>query len=455
MVYKRFTTEVIIRIGLLLVNMICLAYIFARTDLFFTQVLLLLVLIIQVYNLIHFVSQTNRDLAKFILSIKHRDYSVTFQNQPINDPGFGELNQVFSEIIQSYQQAEAQRESQYQYFKRMLEQVNVGIISMKGNDEIFILNKAAQTILQIPEESSWQSLQKLRSSFTKSIEADVSQGSRLIELHIEGEVKQLSLRIDQVVLLGQPFRIIIFQDINYEIEQKEIEAWHKLIRILTHEIMNSVTPVVSLTGTMQMILSQEDGSQKELSAITEENIADIRFSLKTIQKRSGGLLHFLNDYRKLTKVPVPQPETIAVAGLFAEVTTLMQGEINKRQVQLVQEITPPNLLLQADFKLIEQVLINLLTNSLQALESVPQPAIVLSACLEKNKVSIEVSDNGNGIDADKLDKIFIPFYSTKTEGSGIGLSLSKQIMNLHKGTIKVFSQKGIQTKVVLAFPVIG
>jgi two-component system, NtrC family, nitrogen regulation sensor histidine kinase NtrY len=274
----------------------------------------------------------------------------------------------------------------------------------------------------------------------------------LIELRLEQELKQLSIRIDTVVLLGEPIRILIFQDIKNEIEQKETEAWYKLIRILTHEIMNSLTPVVSLTETMLMILGQENGVLKEMANLTEENMEDLRFSLKTIQKRSTGLLHFLNDYRKLTRIPVPQVEPINVAGLVADVAALMQGEFSKQQVRFSSEIFPPDLTLQADPKLLTQVLINLFTNSLQALESVDNASISLQAHLKETQILVEVSDNGKGIDADKLDQIFIPFYSTKPEGSGIGLSLCRQIMNLHKGSIKVYSSKGVYTKVILSFP---
>lgn len=451
MVYKRFYFRVIIHIGLLLANMVCLAYSFARTDLFFTQLILLFLLIFQVYHLIHFVLQTNRELAKFLLALKHTDYSVTFNNHTFKDPAFNELSEAFSQIIGSYQQVNAQKESQYEYFKRIVEQVNVGIISLKGNHEIALMNKAAHALLSAPEGASWPYLQANRNSFTNAAEAESRGGNRLVEIKIGDEMKQLSLRVDDVLLLGRPYHIIIFQDIRQEIEQKEMEAWYKLIRILTHEIMNSVTPVASLTETMLMILGQDDGRQKELASITEENIADLRFSLKTIQNRSNSLLHFLNDYRKLTRIPVPQLEEIKIAGLLAEVATLMQGELHQQQVRLSVEIADGPLVIQGDYKLLAQVLINLITNSLQALEAVADANIVLKAYHTESKVIVEVSDNGAGIDEDKMDKIFIPFYSTKAEGSGIGLSLSKQIVNLHKGTIKVYSRKGMNTTFQLVF----
>jgi nitrogen fixation/metabolism regulation signal transduction histidine kinase len=432
--------------------MVCLTFIFARIDLFFTQLILLLLLIFQVYNLVRFVAQTNRDLSKFLLAIRHKDYSTNFVNQQHLFSSFQELQHGFQDIIHTFKKVEAQKESQYQYFKLIVEHVNVGIITLNEKNEIVLKNKAVTQLLQVPDISSWTILQAKRPAFTQSVELLSREGSRLVEVPVESETRQFSLEVNHVKLLGEPFRIITFQDINTEIEQKEMEAWHKLIRILTHEIMNSVTPVVSLTETMLMILEEENGNQKQLPEITEENISDIRFSLKTIQKRSGGMLRFLDDYRKLTRIPVPQMESLLINDLFESVARLMQGEFQKQAVKLSIQCSEPGLSIEADGKLIEQVLINLLTNSLQSLEGIYSPIIELNAYQKDNRTIIEVSDNGKGIDADKLDKIFIPFYSTKADGSGIGLSVSKQIMHLHGGSIKVFSQKGVKTSFQLHFP---
>jgi nitrogen fixation/metabolism regulation signal transduction histidine kinase len=431
--------------------MVCLAFIFARTAFFFTQLVLLLVLFFQIYTLIRYVTQTNRELAKFLEAIRHHDYSLNFVNTPDSNTAFGELNQSFQLIVDSYKEVEARKESQYQYFKLIVEHVQVGIISLNSKNEVFLINKAAQQLLHLSHILHWKQLQDKRPAFAQIVDHLSRGGSSLAEVSVDGDTRQLSVGVNHVQLLGEPYRIITFGDIRNEIEGKEIEAWHKLIRILTHEIMNSVTPLVSLTETMLMILQKEDGSQKPLSAITEENISDICFSLKTIQKRSGGILHFLNDYRQLTRIPVPKMEQIQVAELFESVSRLMQGEISQHQVRLVVHPVEPEMLVRADARLIEQVLINLLTNSLQALEGMQNPLIELRAYTKDSRRILEIIDNGKGIDADKMDKIFIPFYSTKSTGSGIGLPVSKQIMHLHGGSIKVQSQKGIHTSVQLQF----
>lgn len=442
MAYRRFSVRVTLRVVALLANLVTLASIFARTELFFSQLILLVFLFFQVYDLIRLVTQTNRDLSRFLLAIKESDYSVNFRN-PSPDPSFGSLYESFDAIIDSYQRLEARQESHLLFFKLIIEGVNVGIIALSGENKLVVVNRAAENLLRLPGIPSWSRLQALKPAFAEAVRLP-GGGRRLVEIRDAEETRQLSVGVDTVLLLGESYRIIAFQDIQSEIEQKEIEAWHTLIRVLTHEITNSVTPLVSLAETMRMIL-EEEGNPKKPSAVTEENIADLHFSLRTIQKRSDGMLHFIRDYRKLTKIPAPRLERVLIADLLASAGRLMRGEMSQRGVKLLTRLTDRELTVQADFQLLEQVLINLLTNSLCALEGIPAPVIELSAYVHGAHLIIEVTDNGKGIDRDKLDQIFVPFYSTREEGSGIGLSLSRQIMKLHQGTIRVRSEKGIKT----------
>ncbi|MBC7922287.1 MAG: GHKL domain-containing protein [Ferruginibacter sp.] len=451
MAYRRFSVRVTLRLVALLANLVTLAFIFARTELFFSQLILLLFLLFQVYDLVQLVTQTNRDLARFLLALRQSDYSVSFRDPAPTDPSFGSLHASFDEIIDAYKKLEARQESQFLFFKLIIEGVNVGIISLSGENKLVVVNKAAENLLKLPGVPSWSQVQSRQPAFAEAVRL-AGGGRRLVEMRDAEETRQLSVGVDTVLLLGEPYRIITFQDIRSEIEQKEIEAWHTLIRVLTHEITNSVTPLVSLTETMRMIL-EEEGHPKKPSAVTEENIADLHFSLRTIQKRSDGMLHFIRDYRKLTKIPVPRLEAVKIGELLASAGRLMRGEMHRREVKLFTRLTDPELTVQADFQLVEQVLINLITNSLQALEGVPAPVIELSAYTRDDHLIIEVTDNGKGIDRDKLEQIFVPFYSTREEGSGIGLSLSRQIMKLHQGTLRVRSEKGIKTSFQLQFRV--
>jgi two-component system, NtrC family, nitrogen regulation sensor histidine kinase NtrY len=449
---RSFSIQVTLRVLGLLLCLITLAFIFARTELFFTQLILLLLLAFQVYDLIRLVNRTNQDLSRFLLAIRYGDFSVHFTDPNALPTTFRHLHYSFGEMMDSYKKMESQKESQFLFFKRIIEGVNTGIIALSAEGKMVLVNQAAQHLLQMPGLSSWTELQNRQPAFVQAIEGMKGRGRSLVEMRLEGETRQLALGIDPIVLLGESHQIITFQDIRSEIEQKEIEAWHKLIRILTHEIMNSVTPVVSLTDTMLMMLEDGELHATTPAGLTEENLDDLRLSLQTIRKRSQGMLHFVNDYRQLTHLSVPQPERLNVAALLSHAGQLMQGEFQNRNIQLHTQISDPDLIIEGDAKLIEQVLINLMTNGMQALEERTDPKMELSAYSAEGRVVIEVSDNGKGIDADKLDKIFVPFYSTKANGSGIGLSLSRQIMQLHGGTIGVQSEKGIKTTFELRFP---
>jgi two-component system, NtrC family, nitrogen regulation sensor histidine kinase NtrY len=298
---------------------------------------------------------------------------------------------------------------------------------------------------------NWKLLKQHNPYFTKEIESLGSHGKKLLEIRSSYETHFLSVDVRTLIILDKPLKLITLQDINSEIEQKEIEAWHKLIRILTHEIMNSVTPISSLTETMQSLLKDRSGNEKQLQDIRQETISDISFSLNTIQKRSDGLLHFVENYRKLTKVPKPHLEKTDVKIFFEAVEKLMSHELTRKKIAIKIEVPAP-MEIDLDPALMEQVLINLITNSIYALDGVRDPRIELKSYQKDKQIVIEVGDNGKGIPAKELGEIFIPFFTTKKEGSGIGLSLSKQIMSLHGGSIRVHSEVNAGTSFFLYFP---
>jgi two-component system nitrogen regulation sensor histidine kinase NtrY len=448
MFYKRFTFLVIIRVIFLLVNVIIISIIFGDTRLFFNQIILSLILILQVIELIRFVNHTNRELSRLFLAIRHDDFAITFK-QPSLGKSFSELQTSMIEIIQAYKEVKIEREAQYHFLQMLMRQIQIGIIAVK-DEEITLINPTAEEMLQLHGPISWRLITQNNFSFIKEIEQLGDNGRKLIELKREGETKFLSVDVRTLIILDRPQKLITFQDINSEIEQKEIEAWHKLIRILTHEIMNSVTPISSLTETMQSLLQDKNGDQKELKNITTETISDIRFSLNTIQKRSDGLLNFIENYRKLTKVPQPKVERVNVKSLFGTIENLFSQELNKKNISLAID-AKDDLTIMLDRMLIEQVMINLITNSIHALEKKNDPKIELIAFQQDKNTIIHIHDNGKGIAEKELREIFVPFFSTKKEGSGIGLSLSKQIMSLHGGTIKVKSEINSGTSFYLHF----
>jgi nitrogen fixation/metabolism regulation signal transduction histidine kinase len=332
-----------------------------------------------------------------------------------------------------------EKEAQYHFLQMLVNQIHIGIISL-AQDEIVLINPHAEKLLGIDGIKNWKLVQQLNPTLAKEFEQIGQSGRKLVEVRVQGEVKILSVDVSTSNILGKTYQLITMQDVNSEIEQKEIEAWHKLIRILTHEIMNSVTPVSSLTETMLGMLTTREGQQKSKEDLTDETISDIRFSLSTIQKRSEGLLQFVEDYRKLTRVPKPVRENVNVKNYLDDIENLMREQMKRHGITLLISVEDQNLITPFDPHLMEQVIINLLTNSIHALEGQSTKKIMLKAYMrDATTTVIEVSDTGKGIPDKALKEIFIPFFSTKKDGSGIGLSLSKQIVSSHGGSIKVSS----------------
>ncbi|HYF69748.1 MAG TPA: ATP-binding protein [Ohtaekwangia sp.] len=453
MTHQHFSIRIILRVALIVGNVFLLAWIFGDDQLFFNQVILSAILAGQVGELIHFVNHTNRELTRFFLAIRHADFSVSFRENHFGK-SFQDLNNSFGEIIESFRKVKIEKEVQYQFLKRLVEQIHIGIVSLDGTN-ITLINSTAEELLNLHRITNWQLLHQQNPVLAKEIEQLGDNGRKPLEARIKGESKIIAVDVSTLVILDKPYKLITLQDINSEIEQKEIEAWHKLIRILTHEIMNSVTPISSLTETMQDMLITKSGTQKTKLDLSDETISDIRFSLNTIQKRSDGLLDFVENYRKFSRIPKPVMQPLDATELLLRIQLLMKEEMQRKNISFHVHTHEESLPFTGDAKLIEQVIINLITNSIHALDQRVDKNITITSFRKDQGITIQVTDNGVGIPAQSLNEIFIPFFSTRKEGSGIGLSLSKQIMTLHHGTIKVSSEPGIGATFYLYFKTIN
>ncbi len=451
MVYKRFYIQVIIRVLLLVASTLVFGFIFGDERLFFNQIIVGILLVLQTLEFIRYVNHTNRELARLFLAVKHEDFSASFQ-QADRGKSFHYLQESIAGLIQSFKQVKIEKEAQFQFLQMLVRQLHIGIITLENDSDIVLINPTAESLHQMKGVKNWNLVKQLNPEFYNEVNNLGGEGRKLVTLQHHQQNKVLALDVRTLLILEKPVVLITFQDINNELEQKEFEAWNRLIRILTHEIMNSVTPISSLTETMKGMLEDRGGKQKVKKEIGEETIADLRFSIETIHKRSEGLLGFVETYRKLTKIPIPSKTSISVHQLITSIHRLMKGDLETRKIEVNILVDPVDLEANLDEKLIEQVLINLITNSSHALEGIEQPAIQLTAAQKGNKVMIVVKDNGKGIPPEVLPEIFVPFYSTKKEGSGIGLSLSKQIMHLHGGSIRVESTPERGTSFYLNFP---
>jgi signal transduction histidine kinase len=275
---------------------------------------------------------------------------------------------------------------------------------------------------------------------------------QLIKLVVEDELQQLSVYATEFRMRGEEFLLVSLQNISSELEEKEIESWQKLIRVLTHEIMNSITPISSLASTVQDILIEESDENFKIRELDEDDVESIQQALSTISSRSQGLLTFVETYRNLTRIPRPNFRYFKVRELFDRAHVLLKPKMDKYGIVCNARLFPEELMITADPDLIDQVVINLLLNAIDAVKETLQPEIAVTASINASgRVSIDFADNGSGIKPDILDKVFMPFFTSKKEGSGIGLSLSRQIMHLHKGTISVKSRPGEGAVFTLVF----
>ncbi|WKK66113.1 sensor histidine kinase [Lutimonas zeaxanthinifaciens] len=454
---KRFTIQVTLRIFVIILFCVLFSYFLVR-NFWFSTAGMGMIIVLQVYFLIKYVNNTNYSLVKFLDALKTEDYSVYFSPTKKGD-SFAKVYDDFNLIIKIFKRNKIEKEAQYKYFKYILEHVNLGIISIKKEDlyahhsssEILFLNKAACDILQQPQHKYWHRIASNLPWLDEEIKKLANGGKSLVDFGDDIQRKQLSLEVMEIQLLNAPYLIIAFQDIRSEIEQKEIEAWHNVIRILAHEMLNSFTPVSSLASTIKSITESDNGSAIDLKDLDNEDIEDINTAASTIKKRSDGLLVFVQDYRTIASVPAPKTEPINIKKFLSEMVLLMSSATKEAGVEISLLPIPANATVNMDRKLIEQVIINLINNGLHALKDISNPWIKMSCLVEQDKTILMVSDNGKGIEEKILNQIFIPFYTTKKNGSGIGLSLSKNILKKHGGNLLVSSEPGVKTTFSLIF----
>lgn len=446
MVYKRFRIVLAGRVLLLGGFIFLLYFLILQTSYYAATLIVAALIVYQFTSLIAYVEKTNRDLTRFLDAIKYSDFSQTFAHTGLGS-SFNELKAAFNEVIEKFQKTRAAQEEHFRYLQTVVQHVGIGLIAFNSEGEVSLINNAAKRLLNV---SHLKNIKSLAGSSEKLVEAlfRLTSGQKaLIKLKQHDQLMQLAVYATEFKLQHQRYTLVSLQNIGAELEEQEMEAWQKLIRVLTHEIMNSITPISSLASTANELL-------KDVVANGEagDSLDDISNALQTIRNRSEGLSNFVDAYRNLTRIPRPNFQIFPIQGLFERIIMLMRTQAAAGKVDLRSEIRPASLELTADPELVEQVLINLAFNAIQAVAEQPEARVILSARMdERGRVLIQVEDNGPGILPEVLDKIFIPFFTTKKGGSGIGLSLSRQIMRLHRGTISVQSEINTRTVFTLRF----
>jgi len=446
---KRFYVNCVVRVLLLSGSICLLAFLLFKTAFIAASIFLGLICAYQIFSLLRYVTKTNRDLNRFLLSIKHSDFSQSYTHQ-LKGSGFDELNKAFSEVTKEFQQAKIEKEEHFRFLQTIIDHVGIALIAFNREGEVELINNAAKKLLKIPRLGNIKDIESISPGLADKL-GSISPGDKdLVKFKQGDNLLQLSIYATGFILRQQQLNLVAMQNIQSELEEKEMTSWQNLIRVLTHEIMNSITPIASLASTAAGLLKDEKECQvpEELNEV----ITDVGHAVKTIEKRSKGLITFIDDYRKLTRIPKPDFKIVQIKDLFGRVETLMKDQFEHGGIKFQAEVDPESLTITADPALIEQVLINLCKNSVEAVADIARPKIKLKAGTDGlgNPV-VKVIDNGKGIAEDVAERIFIPFFTTKPEGSGIGLSLSRQIIRLHKGTIGVASTPNERTVFKLRF----
>jgi nitrogen fixation/metabolism regulation signal transduction histidine kinase len=446
---KRFYLNCIIRVLLLSATICLLAFLFFKTDFIAAGIFICLLTAYQIFSLIRYVTKTNRDLTRLLESIKYSDFSQSFSNN-LKGSGFEELHSAFSDVIREFQSAKLEKEEHFRFLQTIVDHVGIGLIAFDPQGEVELVNNAAKKLLKIQRLGNIEDLEFVNPRLAEKLRELSPGGYHLVKVQQGDDLLQLSIYATGFVLRKQQLVLVAMQNIQNELEEEEMRSWQNLIRVLTHEIMNSITPIASLASTAYGLL--KDNQECEVPETVNEVIFDVRDAVNTIEKRSKGLLTFIENYRKLTRIPKPDFKVVLIKDLFDRVEQLMLDQIELKSINFSMEIDPETLTITADAGLIEQVLINLCKNAVEAIDGVSRPKIKLKAGTDdKGNPVIKVADNGRGITEEVVEKIFIPFFTTKQQGSGIGLSLSRQIMRQHKGTLRVNSTPNEKTVFKLRF----
>lgn len=453
--FNTIKTNIILRVSVLILTIFLFTHLLYTDSIIFTIFVVFLLIMIQISMLVNYLDKSNKEVVGFLESIKYDDFSHTYPQKRDNS-SLNLLYREFNNVIKKFREIRAEKEAQHHYLKTIVQHVGIGIITFDNEGEIQIINTAAKRLLNLKNIRNIRQLNNLSTQLVDSFWSLKTGGRDLVKVGTDGLDSQLAIYAIELSMRGKEFKLISLQNIQSELEEKEMEAWQNLIRVLTHEIMNSVTPISSLAATVETELNLQLNNELDMNEISNEEVEDLHLAVSTIHRRSESLIKFVSDFRNMTRITLPKLEMVNVKDCLDHVVNLLRFDMDAAGIALKYEVNPVDLSFCIDLEQIEQVLINMVKNAIQALAADDKPdkeLIVTAKESENGSTVISIIDNGPGIEEDAVKKIFIPFFTTKKNGSGIGLSLSKQIMRNHKGVINVSSKLNVGTEFSLRFPV--
>lgn len=451
MLLKRFYINIVFRILAILVSCLAIAACIIWKPDWLIIANLVLLIALQIVLLVLRITRLNKDLESFFAAMQSNDSSVVFTGKKKNSP-FNSLYEKLEKINKDFQNLKIQNHRQNEYFKILVEHINIGVLSFNDNNEITLFNRAGKEILGKRHLNSINDLENIQLGLSTIVKELEPTDQKLITLYTNNSIQQLSVRTAWLKFEDNSIKLVTFQNIRNELDEKELESWQKLIRVLTHELMNSAGPINSTIATIKEFLTLPDGEAKSINNLNKQTIDDTVEGLRIIEERSQGMIDFVSKFRSLTLLPKPTFTNVLVSDLYKTIELLMADKIACNNISFVSRVSPNNLSITVDKGMMEQILINLVSNAIYALEKGVEKKIIINAIVDENgRPIIQVQDNGKGIPVDIQDKIFVPFFTTRTEGSGVGLSLSRQLVRLLGGTLTFISKEGEGTIFTIKF----
>ena len=436
MVFRRFSLALAVRLAVLGVALGAMLWLLLQPGLHSATIIAAGIAVMAALEVWRFVNRTNRELARFLDAIRHADYSQRFDLKDMGS-GFGELAEAFTDILDRLYERRSSLEAELRALKALVDHTPVPLMTVHADRSITLQNNAARRLFGAAHVTQLKDLMQFGASLHEAVEEAVPGQRELVTFSVEGIEYKLTLAASENIVAGESSRLISLQDIQTELNATEAEAWQDLVRVLTHEIMNSITPVTSLAATARDVVN--DIMEKvEPDSPLRADLEDLRDAVHTVAQRGDSLTQFVTSYRQITRLAPPEKKRLRIGELFESVLRLVQAEWPAHAAILSARVEPAELDVYADRDLLEPVILNLLRNAFQATADVIAPRIELTARLNRRgNVVIGVSDNGPGVPADIATKIFVPFFTTKKEGSGVGLALARQVMTAHGGFVRV------------------
>ncbi|HPF45947.1 MAG: PAS domain-containing protein [Alphaproteobacteria bacterium] len=448
--FKRFSLLLTIRLVLLFITVSSLAILVISPGFLAASLLVAMVAMSQIFEIVRFVKLTNDDLTRFLDAMRYGDFGQKFDHAGMG-AGFIELGEAITDILERFRQYRGQQEEELKHLKALIEHVPVPLMSIKGDGTILIHNNAARRLFGSVHVAKVADLTQFGEEFRKRV-LTLEPGERhLVTIKFDNIEQTLTIASTQIITAGKVEKIISLQDIQSELDVAQLKAWQDLVRVLTHEIMNSITPVSSLAKTstdlVDDVIKKADGQEDLI-----EELTNVRDAVDTVARRSDSLMHFVQSYRRLTRLPPPEKEQLNVNNIVDDVIRIAAAGWTDEKIKIEKSVSTEGLEISADREMLEQMLINLIKNAEQALKGRENAKVGISAKLNKRgRIVIEVSDNGPGIPDDLAAKIFVPFYTTKRDGSGVGLALTRQVMIAHGGSVSLAKTEGGGATFILTF----